>query len=390
MNNCQTTNNCHIIPRRYIKNFLNEDWEIFYADKNNNRKIKKSDNKFSFASRKNTYNFYDENKKNINDEFEKYLSKKETRIARISNKLITQFNKLHEQKEFKLTRDNKENIIHIIMLLYEKIMYHHMQNTYSKNEIQVTNEEDLSIIFGYLITMIPYFYCLLHIFILDDFTRYLIYSKKWNFYFWDIPLHINSLWKNIEIQSFFNSPWSSIIFPISKNYIIFIEYKKKNKQYLPLYNLNSKIFMLNFNKDIWERININCNEYLACGDLKYLNYLIKNKENISKYRPDIIFEQKQNILPKENKGLQTSFEQIKNYNYWITKMHLMSIKREFISKYKAIDKEFSKPCDIEHCIKIITWWNKNKIREILNKKKYIEIFRDSENNIKAINNYFNV
>ena len=386
----QTTTNCHIIPKRYIKNFLNEDWKIFYADRYNWWEILEADKDFLFASKKNTYNYFDDKKKIINDEFENYLSEKEGRVSKIANKLLIQFNEWIQQEFFELNKNHKENIIQIFMLLYEKIFYHHMQNTFSKNEKQVAYEEDLWAVFSHLNWMTCSFYCLFHILLLDEFQRSLIYSKNGNFYFWDIPFHISSWWKYVQFPQIFNTHGASILFPLSKNFIIYIEYKKRNKNYLSLYSLESNNFKVWLYSDISERITVNCTDYIAWPDIKYLRYLLNNRNNFKRFGPDIIFYQKQYILPKESNFLKKEFEKFKNINYWLTKIHLMNIKNEFFEKFKSIDSEFSKPCNVENCIKILTWWDDDKIKKVLKEKRYIEIFRNSKENLMAINEHFEI
>ncbi len=387
MNSVQITKDCHIIPKWYIRNFI-ENWNIYFASKENWWNIKLSDNKYSFASKNNIYNYSNNN--NINGEFETYLSWKETKVANISKKLINHFNKNIWNPYFGLKYDDKLNIIRIIMQLYEKILYYHLQYEFSKDNNWVIREENLGPIFWHMNVLMPHFYCLFLILLSNDFYRSIIYSKNNKFYLWDTAFHIDSWWKYKQRESFFNHHGSSIYFPLSKNYAIHIEYKKNNKTYLPFYDINIPNNKNKFYKELTERIAINSNEYIAWPNKNYLEFIIKNKCNIWKYKPDIYNEQENSSLHKEAKYLNFSIEEFKNINYWWTKLHLMYIKHEEFERYKAIDKNFYKPCKIEKHLKILTWFNEKQIKMILKERKYVEFFRNSKRNIDSIHENFKV
>lgn len=384
----QITTNCHIIPIWYIKNFSDE-WKIFYANKNNLWNIKESDKKYLFAAKNNVYNYSNDISPIIN-EFENHFNKKETKASGISKKLITEINMWIKNWWFTFKKERKENTIRIFLLLFEKILYYNARNVLSINGSQIIKEDDLIGIFWHLNWTIPHFNCIFHILTTSDFYWSILYSKNGIFYFWDIPFHVNTCWGNIQREDFFKNYWSSILFPLSKNIIIGIEHIKKNKKYMPFYdidNIKQNTWLI---KEIMERISINCDEYIACSDKKTLESLIKRKKYIKNYQPDVYHNVLKTTLVQEIISIKNTISRYKAANRLFAKIGLKDMKDEFVSRYYIIDKEFSKPLKVEKYIEIITWWNKDKIRKTLKEKKYIEIFRNSKTNLAAINNYFKV
>ena len=336
----QTTHKCHIIPKRYMRQF--KSWwnkpHIYYVDLNN-LKWKpifedKDWDKCNYWYHEDAYNFLDF-KWNIVDWLEKYYAKLEDNKGK-SIRLLTK-NLIQNIENWKnhLDKNEKDSIIWIISIIYEKIAYYHFIRSLSTEE-KVVWEREYYYVTRLLIFFKIYWNCFLKILLNKKFKRTILYCKRPLFFFWDVPFHITTNWENSWLESFLKNRWSNIIFPLSKNFMIWIENNQDVWYWECCVHIQREDFLSWFNaiedketlkSAILNRCVLNFQEYVAWPNKKIIKKALKSKKHKNIYNKDVFIYA---TIERTNKIMKPYFMKIEKDLYDIDKNEVDEIIRKWI------------------------------------------------------------